>query len=306
MEILVTGGAGFIGSHIADALLERGSNVWIVDDLSTGKEENVDKRARFVEMDISGPGLEDLFASQGPRVVFHCAAQIDVRRSLEDPLLDAKSNVLGTINLLEACRKWNTEKVIFSSSGGTIYGNVKTAATEDFPVRPASPYAVSKLSSEYYLECYRQWHGLDYTVLRYANVFGPRQNPEGEAGVVAIFSDCLLSGKRPVLYGFGKMIRDYIYVEDAVKANLAAVERGSGQIVNIGTGRPTSVRELFDAIASILGYDGEPELAAARKGELESIFLSSARAREVLGWEAEVSLEEGLEMTTSWYRERVG
>jgi UDP-glucose 4-epimerase len=305
MSILVTGGAGFIGSHITDALLERGRDVWIVDDMSTGKEENIAGKARFVEMDISEAGLADLFGSAGPEVVFHCAAQIDVRKSLTDPLRDAKSNVLGTINLLEACRKWKTRKVIFSSSGGTIYGNADTAATEDFPVRPVSPYAVSKLSSEYYLECYRQWHQLDYTVLRYANVFGPRQNPAGEAGVVAIFSDCLLRGRRPVLYGFGNMIRDYLYVSDAVRANLAAMERGSGQILNIGTGRPTTVRELFDAIASILGYDGEPTLEPARKGELESIFLSCAKAREVLGWEPEVSLEEGLKMTTSWYGERV-
>jgi UDP-glucose 4-epimerase len=305
MSILVTGGAGFIGSHITDALLGQGGDVWIVDDMSTGKEENIAGKARFVEMDISEPGLADLFDSAGPEVVFHCAAQIDVRKSLVDPLRDAKSNVLGTINLLEACRKWKTRKVIFSSSGGTIYGNAETAATEDFPVRPVSPYAVSKLSSEYYLECYRQWHQLDYTVLRYANVFGPRQNPAGEAGVVAIFSDCLLRGRRPVLYGFGNMIRDYLYVSDAVRANLAAMERGSGQILNIGTGRPTTVRELFDAIASILGYDGEPTLEPARKGELESIFLSCAKAREVLDWEPEVSLEEGLKMTTSWYGERV-
>ncbi|MFQ5905673.1 MAG: NAD-dependent epimerase/dehydratase family protein, partial [bacterium] len=215
MKILVTGGAGFIGSHIVDRLVDDGHEVWIMDDLSTGKEENINSNAQFVKMDIADSRLLDALAPTEPEIVFHCAAQIDVRKSICDPIGDARSNIIGTISLLEACRAWKTRKVIFSSSGGTIYGNVEEPATEDFPVLPLSPYGIGKLASEHYLRCYFELHGVTYTVLRYSNVYGPRQDPTGEAGVVAIFARNMLSGDTPVLYGFGEMVRDYVYVGDA-------------------------------------------------------------------------------------------
>jgi UDP-glucose 4-epimerase len=305
MRVLVTGGAGFIGSHIVDALVGEGHGVWILDDLSTGKEENLNDKATFVRMDIADEALEEALFSAKPEVVFHCAAQIDVRKSISDPKFDARTNIIGTINLLESCRAWGTRKVVFSSSGGTIYGNVEKPATEDFPVHPLSPYAISKLSCEYYIKCYSEWYSLKHTILRYANVFGPRQDPLGEAGVVAIFANIMLKGQTPILYGHGKMVRDYVYVTDAVRANLSAVEGGTGETLNVGTARPTRVKELFDTMASILSFDGKPEMQPARKGELASNFLSYARTRRVLGWEPEVSLEEGLERTIEWFRERL-
>ena len=303
MRMLVTGGAGFIGSHIVDTLIGEGHSVWIVDDLSTGKERNINEEAVFIKMDIGDEGLEAALFSAKPEIVFHCAAQVDVRKSISDPRFDARSNVLGTINILESCRAWRTQKIVFSSSGGTIYGNVKEAATEEYPVHPLSPYAISKLSCEYYIRCYTEWHGLDHTILRYANVFGPRQDPLGEAGVVAIFTNIMLKGDRPVLYGYGDMVRDYVFVSDAVRANLQAIKSGSGETLNVGTARPTSVRELFDMMAAILSFDGEPELKPPRKGELATNFLSYARTKEVLGWEPEVSLDEGLKKTIEWFEE---
>lgn len=304
MKALVSGGAGFIGSHIVDRLLHDGYDVWIVDDLSTGKKENVNRKAEFIEMDIAEPGLCDALKVVKPEIVFHCAAQIDVRKSIDDPIADARVNIIGTINLLEACRAWQSKKVIYSSSGGTIYGNVDEPATEDFPVLPLSPYGVAKLASEHYLRCYSEWHGLKFTVLRYANVYGPRQDPFGEAGVVAIFSNKMLSGEIPVVYGFGKMIRDYVYVGDVVEANMAGIKKGDGKILNIGTGRPTSVNELFNIIADVLSFQEKPVMKSARDGELKSNFLSYGRAKEVLGWEPRVSLEEGLKATTDWFKER--
>lgn len=305
MRVLVTGGAGFIGSHIVDRMANDGHEAWIIDDLSTGKKENINREAQFIKMDIADPALVDVLASAGPEVVFHCAAQIDVRRSISDPIADARSNIIGTINLLEACRVWKTRRVIFSSSGGTIYGNVEEPATEDFPALPISPYGIGKLASEHYLRCYFEWHGLEYAVLRYANVYGPRQDPLGEAGVVAIFSKSMLSGSTPVLYGFGKMVRDYVYVGDAVEANVAAIEKGQGEIFNIGTGKPTTVKELYDIVAGLLSYDGKPEMRPAREGELQSSFLSCARGKQILGWEPRVDLKNGLNMTVDWFRERV-
>jgi len=305
MRILVTGGAGFIGSHIVDALTDRRHSVWVADDLSTGKEENLNDRAEFVRIDITDKGLEEALFSARPEVVFHCAAQIDVRKSVTDPLFDARSNIMGTINLLESCRAWGSRKVIFSSSGGTIYGNVDKPATEDSPVRPLSPYAISKLSCEYYIRCYSEWHGLYHTILRYANVFGPRQDPLGEAGVVAIFANAMLKGQKTVLYGHGQMIRDYVYVGDAVEANILAIEKGDGETLNVGTARPTTVRELFESMADILSYSAEPGLEPARKGELASNLLSHARTSEVLGWQPKMSLEDGLKTTIEWFKERL-
>ena len=304
VKVLVTGGAGFIGSHIVDRLLHDGHEVWIVDDLSTGKKENINKKAEFIKMDIAEPGLCDALRAAKPEIVFHCAAQIDVRKSIDDPIADARANIIGTINLLEACRVWQSKKVIYSSSGGTIYGNVDKPATEDFPVLPLSPYGVAKLACEHYLRCYTVWHGIEFTVLRYANVYGPRQDPLGEAGVVAIFSNKMLSGETPIVYGFGKMIRDYVYVGDIVEANMAAIEKGEGEILNIGTSRPTSVNELFNIIADVLSFQEKPVMKSARNGELKSNFLSYGRAKEVLEWEPRVSLEEGLKMTTDWFKER--
>jgi UDP-glucose 4-epimerase len=305
VKILVTGGAGFIGSHIADRLILDKHEVWVLDDLSTGKKENINRQARFIEMDIAEPSLKDAMKGAEPETVFHCAAQIDVRKSIADPIADAKSNILGTINLMEACRSWKTRKVIYSSSGGTVYGNVERAATEDFPMLPLSPYAVSKLTAENYLRCYSEWHGIKYTVLRYANVYGPRQNPFGEAGVVAIFSRNMLRGENAVLYGFGTMVRDYVYVGDVVDANVLSIQKGDGEILNIGTAKPTTVKELFDTIAGLLSFKGNPDMKPGRDGELKSNFLSYDRARRILGWGPKVSLKEGLRITTDWFKERL-
>lgn len=305
MKTLVTGGAGFIGSHIVDRLVQHGHDVWIVDDLSTGKKENINRKAEFIKIDIAEPALCGALKAARPEIVFHCAAQIDVRKSVDDPIADARTNIIGTINLLEACRIWQSRKVIYSSSGGTIYGNVDKPATEDFPVFPLSPYGVAKLACENYLRCYSEWHDIEFTVLRYGNVYGPRQDPFGEAGVVAIFSNKMLSDENPVVYGFGKMVRDYAYVGDVVDANMASIEKGDGEVLNIGTGRPTSVSELFDIMAGILSFQKDPVMKPGRDGELKSNFLSYDRAKEVLGWEPRVSLEEGLKATTDWFKERL-
>ena len=303
MKALVSGGAGFIGSHIVDRLLHDGYDVWIVDDLSTGKKENVNRKAEFIEMDIAEPGLCDALKVVKPEIVFHCAAQIDVRKSIDDPIADARVNIIGTINLLEACRAWQSKKVIYSSSGGTIYGNVDEPATEDFPVLPLSPYGVAKLASEHYLRCYSEWHGLKFTVLRYANVYGPRQDPFGEAGVVAIFTSKMISGETPVVYGSGKMVRDYVYVDDVVEACILSIETCDGEIVNIGTGTGTSVRQLFSEMKRITGFQGEPIDEPKRAGELDMNVLSPEKAKKILGWEPKVDLKEGLRKTVDWFRD---
>jgi UDP-glucose 4-epimerase len=304
MRAVVTGGAGFIGSNLVDTLLERGDEVTVVDNLSTGKRENIEDAlgngARLVEADIrDGEALIDLFEEARPEVVFHFAAQIDVRRSVAETAFDASVNVVGTINVLEAAKRAGGARVINSSTGGAIYGEGKQIpAPEDHPAEPEAPYGQSKLAAEGYLDLYRRLHGLSTVSLRYGNVYGPRQDPLGEAGVIAIFCGKLIGGGRPKIFGDGLQTRDYVYVGDVVAANLAAVESDAGGAFNIGTGRETSVVDLVEALREIGGRaDFEPEFAPERPGEVRHIALDFTRAREELGWQPKVALREGLELT---------
>ena len=306
-KVLVTGGAGFIGSHVADGYLARGDQVWIVDDLSSGKRDNLPVEATFIEMSIEDPGMGDLFSEVGFDLVNHHAAQSDVRISVADPQRDAKTNVSGLLNVLEGARRCGTCRVIYISSGGVVYGEPKVIPTpETVPKLPLSPYGVSKLSGELYLHYYREVHGLQYVALRYSNVYGPRQDSEGEAGVVAIFSSCLLAGETFHVFGDGEQTRDYVYVGDVVRANLFAsdlsLEGGGGLddfAFNIGTGLATSVNCLADALEKVSGIHSGRSFEPFRPGELQHSTLDISRIRD-RGWNAEVGLEEGLATTFGW------
>jgi len=300
MRTVVTGGAGFIGSNLVDALLERGDEVTVVDDISTGKRENLAEAAaaRLVEADIrDAAALRDLFEDVRPEAVFHLAAQIDVRRSVADTPLDAAINVIGTINVLEAA-KGAGARVVNSSTGGAIYGEGRQIpAPEDHPAEPEAPYGQSKFAAEGYLELYRRLHGLSTVSLRYGNVYGPRQDPLGEAGVIAIFCGKLADGGTPTIFGDGKQTRDYVYVGDVVAANLAAAGSDAHGAFNIGTGVETSVLDIVDALAEISGKPFEAEHGPERPGEVRHIALDASRAKSELGWAPRVGLREGLERT---------
>lgn len=312
MKILVTGGAGFIGSNVVDAYIEAGHEVVVVDNLFSGKRENLNPKARFYLMDIRSPELGKMLEFERPEIINHHAAQISVPASVEDPLFDASVNIMGLLNLLEGARRYGVRKVIFISSGGAIYGEAREYPTsEASPALALSPYAIAKAVSENYLAFYRHQYGLDFTVLRYANVYGPRQVPHGEAGVVAIFMDRLLAGKPCTIYHFPDapdgMIRDYCFVGDVVEANLIALERGSGTTFNIGTGQETRTRGLFDAIYSVIERKRpldpalkEPLAALARPGDLTRSCLVVDRAREGLGWRPKTVLADGLAKTLEW------
>ena len=301
MKILVTGGAGFIGSHVVDAYLEAGHEVIVIDNLTAGKRENVSPEARFYEVDLEDlPGLEEVFARERPEVVNHHAAQAAVPRSVEDPPYDARVNVLGMIHLLECCARFDVHKVIYASTGGALYGEPQQIPVpEEHPIRPKSPYGASKYAAEVYLRCYHELYGLPYVTLRYANVYGPRQDPYGEAGVIAIFARALLAGQRPTIFGDGTQTRDFVYVGDVAQANLLA----SGDLptptltVNIGTGQETSVNEIFHLLKGLTGFQGEPRYAPPRPGDVYRIALRAARAQELLGWIPQTPLEEGLRRT---------
>lgn len=303
-RILVTGGAGFIGSHVAEAYIARGDEVWVVDNLSSGKRENVHPEATFIEMDIRDGGIRDLFRENSFHLVNHHAAQIDVRVSVSDPAYDAQVNLLGLLNLLEASREVGTERFIYVSSGGVVYGEPRTFPTpEEAPKLPLSPYGVTKLTGELYLNYYRAVHGLDYRALRYGNVFGPRQDPHGEAGVVAIFSDRLLSGRSLTVFGDGEQTRDYTFVRDIVSANMfvsgSPAEEGAGldgMAYNVGTGNAVSVNRLAEVLEGIAGIAPGRVHEDARPGELRHSRLDTRRL-QALGWACEWTLEEGLRET---------
>jgi len=310
LRVLVTGGAGFIGSHIVDALIARGHEVIVVDNLASGRKENLHPAARFYLMDICSPEVEEVFERERPEFVNHHAAQIDVRRSVAEPHEDARVNIAGLLNLLNNCVRYGVKGFIFASSGGVVYGEpAELPVKEEYPKGPLSPYGVSKLASEYYLYCFAQVHGLPYIALRYGNVYGPRQDPHGEAGVVAIFGNKMLKGETPTIYGDGEQVRDYVYVQDVVKANLLAMEKLlqapssplgkgiDGAAYNIGTGKGTSVNELFRLLRKVTGYQGEAVYGLQRAGELKKIYLDCRKAWQELGWRAEVELEEGLRYT---------
>ena len=308
MKALVTGGAGFIGSNLVDALVERGDDVTVVDDLSTGKRENLSgagAAANLVEADIrDARAMRDLIDRVRPQVVFHLAAQIDVRRSVADPVFDLGVNVGGTLNLLEAARQSGTRRFVLASTGGAIYGEGKIIpAPEDHPQAPEAPYGQSKFCAEGYCDLFSRLHGLSTVSLRYGNVYGPRQDPLGEAGVIAIFCGKVLEGGVPTIFGNGEQTRDYVYVGDVVRANLAAADSHANGAFNVGLGVQTSVLQLVEALREISGKDDfEPEFAPPRLGEVQHIAIDPARACGELGWEPQITLRDGLERTLTSLR----
>ncbi|HZV48320.1 MAG TPA: NAD-dependent epimerase/dehydratase family protein [Candidatus Dormibacteraeota bacterium] len=305
MRVLLTGGAGFIGSHIADALVERGDEVIVVDDLSTGCRENLNPGVRFHCLDVRSPQAARLVEELGPDVICHHAAQVSVSRSVREPVFDAEVNLLAGLNLLEAARRAGA-RFVFASTGGALYGDAAVLPTpEDYPARPVSPYGVSKLAFEHYLHCYGAQHGVSYVALRYANVYGPRQSPHGEAGVVAIFCQRLLAGERPVIHGDGRQTRDYVHVSDIVRANLAAIDAGLTGHFNVGTGRQVDVNHLFRLIAERIGTEVEAVHGPPRPGDQRTSALDASLIAERLGWRPRVGLEQGLEETAAWFRARV-
>jgi UDP-glucose 4-epimerase len=303
MRALVTGGAGFIGSNVVDALVARGDEVTVIDDLSTGKRENVEQAigngAQLAEADIrDAQAVREIAERAKPEAVFHLAAQIDVRKSTADPAFDARINVEGTINVLEAARAAGARRFVNTSTGGAIYGEGQILpAPEDHPVAPEAPYGLSKFCAENYCEIFRRMYDLSAVSLRYGNVYGPRQDPLGEAGVIAIFCGRALAGEDPMVFGDGLQTRDYIYVGDVVDANLAAAERDVTGAINIGTGVQTNVLELVEALRPMAKGAFEAEHAPARLGEVNRIALDASRARAELGWESRVGLDEGLRRT---------
>ncbi|MBI3183081.1 MAG: NAD-dependent epimerase/dehydratase family protein [Myxococcales bacterium] len=303
MKVLVTGGAGFIGSHVCDAFLAAGHEVVALDDLSSGRRENLDPRVRLVELDIRSPEAARLLEREKPGAICHLAAQMDVRRSVEDPRFDADCNILGLLNMLEAARKAKVRKFLFSSTGGAIYGEQEVfPAPEGHPTRPVSPYGVSKAAGELYLGYFRAQYGLPYVALRYANVYGPRQNPHGEAGVVAIFGEQLVSGKRCTIFGTGRQTRDFVFGPDVARANHLAFERDFVGAVNIGTGIETDVNNLYRMLAEAAGSKAEAVHAEAKPGEQMRSSIDSALAKKVLGWEPAVALADGLRRTVEYFR----
>ncbi len=305
-RFLVTGGAGFIGSHVVDALIELEHQVVVIDDLSAGRRRNVNPKANFYQTDIRSPELQPLFEEERPDYVNHHAAQVDVQRSTKDPLHDASVNVLGSINLLECCRRYEVKKIIYASTGGAVYGEPEhLPCDESHPIRPLSPYGVSKYAVELYLHLYRQNYGLDYTILRYPNVYGPRQDPLGEAGVVAIFSLQMLMGEQVTISGNGKQERDFLYVEDCVKANLLSMENGSGEVYNLGTGKGTSINHLFEEMRRLTGYSPHPVHGPPKPGEVFRICLDANKAKKELEWSPAVGLQEGLERTLTYFQRQL-
>jgi UDP-glucose 4-epimerase len=310
MKVLVTGGAGFIGSHVADALVARGYDVHVLDDLSGGRRENVPTGATLHALDIRSGEAAALLAEGGFEAVFHLAAQMDVRRSVADPRFDADVNVLGFLNLMEAARQGGVKKVVFASTGGAIYGephpevNGGGPQPESHPQQPVSPYGITKLVSEKYLHFYELSYGIAYAAMRFGNVYGPRQNPHGEAGVVAIFAERLLEGRQPVINGGGEQTRDYVFVADVVRAMLAGFDHEGSGVFNVGTGRETSVNELFRTLNALTGGHADEVHVEGKPGEQQRSVLDVSHARRDLGWEPEVELAEGLRQTVEWFKER--
>jgi len=304
MKVLVTGGAGFIGSHVVDAYLAAGQDVIVVDNLSTGKIANLNPAAKFYRLDIRDPELANVFEKERPDFVNHHAAQAAVRRSVEDPLFDADVNILGSINLIENARRTGVKRFIYISSGGAIYGEPQVLpCDETHPIVPICPYGATKHTVEHYLHMYQVTFGLAYTVLRYANVYGPRQDPNGEAGVVAIFTGRMLNGQQAIINGDGENTRDFVYVGDIARANLLAltVVHSCGAY-NIGCGVPTSINQIFSMLKRITGSPMPEVHGPAKLGETRQIYLNAEKARQELGWEPEVDLEEGLRQTVEYFR----
>jgi UDP-glucose 4-epimerase len=303
VKILVTGGAGFIGSHIVDAFLSAGHTVSVVDDLSTGFRHNLASGVPLHVVDIRDHRLNEVFETERPDVVCHQAARANVRESFEKPLLYADVNVIGSLNLLECCRRFGVRKVLYASTGGAVYGPPeRLPVSEDHPVNPLDPYGASKHHVEHYLHLYEKNYGLTFSSLRYPNVYGPRQNPFGEAGVVAIFTRQMLDKKQPVINGSGEQERDFVNVTDIARANLLALDRGDGEILNIGSGLATSVNTIYSTLADLTGYPEKAVYAPAKSGEVFRIYLNADRAGRILGWTPRVGLVEGLRATVEYFK----
>lgn len=302
MKIVVTGGAGFIGSHIVDALVSLGHDVHVVDDLSGGYLDNVNPRATLHQLDIRDPKIHRIWEAHQFDVMYHLAAQMDVRKSVADPAYDADVNIGGLLNLMEAGRKNGLKKVVFSSTGGAIYGEPEhVPQSELHTLQPLSPYGITKLCSEKYLHFYKETHGVGYVALRYGNVYGPRQNPHGEAGVVAIFAERMLDGKQPTIFGDGLQTRDYVYVSDVVAANLKALSYSESDIFNVGTGVETNVVELFGVLRDALAPTMQEQFAEGKPGEQKRSVLDYTKSHKVLGWAPQVDAQQGLNLVAEWF-----
>lgn len=304
-KILVTGGAGFVGSHLVDAYLAAGHEVVAVDDMFTGRRENINSECEFHDMDIRDPSLEGLFQSHQFELVSHQAALGNVRASMIDPMSFADVNVRGGVNVLECCRKYGVRKIVYSSTGGCVYGEPRyLPADEAHPLQPRDPYGASKASYELYLPVYLINYGLNYTILRYPNVYGPRQDPFGEAGVVAIFIGQMLRELQPIINGDGEQLRDYVHVSDVISANLTVFDKGDNDIFNIGWGQGISVNQIFHSLNAILGSQARELHGPPKLGEIRQTYLNSAKATKVLGWKPKVSLQEGLQSTADHFRRK--
>jgi len=304
VKILVTGGAGFIGSHVVDGFLAAAHEVGVVDDLSTGKRANLNSKATFYNVDIRSPEIADILAKEKPDVVCHHAAQMDVRRAVREPQFDASVNVVGSVNVLESARQSGVKKIIYASTGGAVYGEpASLPVDEGHAIAPLSPYGLTKHTFEEYLALYRRLYGCAYTVLRYPNVFGPRQDPHGEAGVVAIFIQKMLAGEQPTIFGDGTKTRDYVYIDDIVAANLLAID-AKDDVYNLGWGKEVSDYQIFCAVRDALGVTAEPHFGQKRHGEIDRVCLDSQRIFRDLGWRPRVSLEEGVARTVRWHEGR--
>ncbi len=300
---LVTGGAGFIGSHIVDALVARRIRTFVIDDLSSGRVKNVNPNAKFFKLSVTSPSFPTLVKKLKPDVVFHAAAQINVRCSVEDPPTDARVNILGTIEMAHAAAAAGVKKIIFSSSGGVMYPErLRPPYAEKIPPEPVSPYGISKRAAEMYLEYEHFMHGIPYVALRYANVYGPRQNSRGEAGVIAVFSERLLAGKPAVINGEGKQTRDFVYVGDVVRANMLAMQKNAVGVFNIGTGKQTDVNAIFRKLKRLTGSSQAEKHGTACQGEVMRSALDARKAKVYLSWKPEVTLDEGLQKTVEWFR----
>lgn len=310
MRILVTGGAGFIASHLVDRLIADGHSVAIVDNLSAGQKENINPKAHFYKTDICDlAALEAIFQKELPEIVDHHAAHVNVRKSVEIPMYDASVNILGSLNLCELAKKYQVRKFIYVSTGGAVYGEPEDLPVkETHPIEPLSQYGVSKHTVEHYLSIFHKLYGLNFTVLRYPNVYGPRQSPHGEAGVIAIFSELILKNMRPTIFGNGSKTRDYVYVDDIVAANILVLNNlgiGRGEIYNLGWGKEISDLDVFNTVKRVLKSNIEPIFSEKRPGEIDHISLDSSKASRELDWKPQVSFEEGVKLSTEYYKNRI-
>ena len=301
--ILITGGAGFVGSHLVDRLIKEGYKVIVVDNLSNGKKKNINWNAKFYKISVENIKISQIFKNEKPTIVFHYAAQIDVQESIKNPIKDANINILGTLNILENCKKFKVRKIIFPSSVG-VYGESKTLPVEEsYPLSPVSPYPITKLTIEKYLNFY-ETRGLDFVSLRYSNIYGPRQLSTGEGGVVAIFIDTLLNRKSPVIYGSGKQTRDFLYIDDAVEAGILAMKISSNSIYNVGTNKEISINSLFNQISDLLRIKNKPIFRPLRQGEIIKSRINYSKIKKEIDWQPKYSLEKGLKETIQWFKSK--